>query len=297
VRIDCIHQPVILLGMHRSGTTMLAGLLAELGLFLGARLQDDHEAVYFLEANDRLLRNVNASWDNPSPFLHFLASPQAVQLSVRCLRGDVLSGPVRRFLGLRRYVKYRNVASIDGPWGWKDPRNVFTLPLWLQLFPEARIVNIVRNGIDVAASLRAREQRMLEWRTAQFERRLGRRPAARSRLQRAAYRGSARCLTLPGGFALWEEYVARAEQVLAQIPNERMTLVYERFLAEPLPLLQSLASFCRLGDATPQRLSAAASTVNVTRSSAFLRDSELAAFYQQVRTTPWMERYGYDRMT
>jgi hypothetical protein len=42
------HFPVIILGMHRSGTTMVTKLLEEVGLFVGDRLDENHEAVLFL---------------------------------------------------------------------------------------------------------------------------------------------------------------------------------------------------------------------------------------------------------
>ena len=32
------------------------------------------------------------------------------------------------------------VRDIPFPWGWKDPRNSITLPLWLRLYPEAKII-------------------------------------------------------------------------------------------------------------------------------------------------------------
>lgn len=32
-------------------------------------------------------------------------------------------------------------------WGWKDPRNVYTLGLWLIQFPNARVIHIIRSGI------------------------------------------------------------------------------------------------------------------------------------------------------
>ena len=41
-------QPVIVIGMHRSGTTMLTKMLEELGVFLGWKKQGDHESTFFL---------------------------------------------------------------------------------------------------------------------------------------------------------------------------------------------------------------------------------------------------------
>lgn len=37
-------------------------------------------------------------------------------------------------------------------WGWKDPRNSFTLPFWQQLIPRMRYVICVRNPVDMVAS-------------------------------------------------------------------------------------------------------------------------------------------------
>lgn len=292
LEIPCLHQPVILLGMHRSGTTMVAKLLDELGLFLGAQVQGDHEAVYFLELNDLLFKNVNATWDHPAGMLSFLPHEAAVEMSVRCLRGDLLSRGIRRFLGLKNTLQYRSIESFGRPWGWKDPRNVFTLPLWLRLFPQARFINIVRNGIDVAGSLMVRERKLLKGRQEKFQQRYNR-PSTRSKLKRAGYRGSARCLSIEGGFALWEEYVARAEQVLEGPGNPHVTVVYEQFLQSPQSHLRKLADFCLLTGVSDEAIAHACKAVNAGRGRAFLNDPELSRFYQTVKDNPWMVRYGY----
>lgn len=41
----------------------------------------------------------------------------------------------------------------DGPWGHKDPRTSVTASAWLRVFPQARIVNIVRNPLDTLGTL------------------------------------------------------------------------------------------------------------------------------------------------
>jgi hypothetical protein len=43
-------------------------------------------------------------------------------------------------------------------WGWKDPRSCLTLPFWRQLLPELKILVIVRNPLEVAYSLRNRNE-------------------------------------------------------------------------------------------------------------------------------------------
>lgn len=42
-----MHQtPVIILGMHRSGTTMITKILENLGLFVGVEKEINHEALF-----------------------------------------------------------------------------------------------------------------------------------------------------------------------------------------------------------------------------------------------------------
>ena len=294
--IDVPRQPVILLGMHRSGTSLVARVLDELGLFQGHELQEDHESTYFLGVNDTLLKRAGASWDHPGVFREFLKDPEAAAHTVRCLRDDLSSGrQIAGYLGTAWLLQHRTLSKLDRPWGWKDPRTVFTLPLWLRLFPGARLVYISRNGVDVAASLRVREVKELARRVKEYPKK-AKQLSSHSMLERAGFKGSARCLTLEGAFGLWEEYVAEAEAALAAIPNERLVVSYEAFLADPKGQLPALAKFCGL-TAQADAVGHAAAGVNPGRANAFLEDSELNAFYQKVRGSEWMRRYGYDALT
>ena len=286
--------PVILLGMHRSGTSLVAELLDALGLFQGHELQEDHESTYFLDLNDTLLRRIGAAWDNPAPARGFLEDQAALDLTARCLGAELTSKGLKRFLGLRRYLKARSLDRFEQPWGWKDPRTVFALPAWLALFPAAKLVYIVRNGIDVAASLRVRERRELARRADELGRKV-KQLNKHSVLERAGFKGSARCLTLAGGFGLWAEYVAEAERHLAAVPNERVVVNYEQFLADPAGQLPALAAFCGLTP-TDADVAKVVGAVNAGRGNAFLKDPELQAFYDGVRGTEWMGKYGYSEL-
>jgi hypothetical protein len=152
-------------------------------------------------------------------------------------------------------------------------------------------VYIVRNGIDVAGSLRVREQQELARRLDEFPQK-ARQLNKHSMLERASFKGSGRCLTLAGGFSLWEEYVAEAERLLAAVPNERMVISYEQFLADPKTHLPPLAKFCGLSPTT-EAIEKATETVNAGRAGAFLANPELKTFYEQVQSTTWMRRYAY----
>ena len=257
------------------------------GLFVGKELQDDHESTYFLDLNEQLFARVGAAWDRPLPVLDFLALEDAVRMSAEALTADIASRRIRPFLGQRT-----TLAAYDKPWGWKDPRTVVTLPLWLRLFPDAKLVYIIRNGVDVAKSLMVRERMLLKTRVDRFDSRMEKR-SARTYLDRAGYKGSPRCLSLQGGFDLWAEYVAAAERHLDGLSNPVHRVRYEDVLRKPMDHLPVLARFCGLDDGS-ERIAKAASQIDGTRAMAFATDPATAAFYQHVKGDPWMVKYRYD---
>ena len=285
--VPTARPPVIILGMHRSGTSMVSELLDDLGLFVGQHLQDDHESTYFLDLNEQLFARVGAAWDRPLPVLDFLACDEAVRMTAAALSADLATRRVRPFLGRRT-----TLGQFDQPWGWKDPRTVVTLPLWLRVFPGAKLVYLIRNGVDVSKSLMVRERNLLATRVERFDARM-QKHSLRSYLDRAGYKGSPRCLSLQGGFELWAEYVAAAERHLDGVANPVHRVRYEDVLREPMRHLPELARFCGLDDAS-HKVAAAAQQIDGSRAMAFATDPATAAFYQQVRRDEWMVRYGYD---
>jgi len=133
-------RAVILAGMHRSGTSLAAAVLASAGLNLGDRLLGPQrgnplghcEDLGFLEFHRRALRGIG---DDPDGF-----SARAVAT----LPPDL----VARADGL---VAERSAAG--RPWGWKDPRTTLFLDFWADRLPDAGFVFVFRNPADVADSL------------------------------------------------------------------------------------------------------------------------------------------------
>jgi hypothetical protein len=150
----------------------------------------------------------------------------------------------------------------------------------------------MRNGVDVAGSLRIMEQRDIRRRQIR-SRRLISVLKGKSELERHGFRGAVRHLYLDGGFSLWEEYVAQAEGVLAEIEQSKFVLRYEDFLSDPARYLSDLYRFCELGKATATHLDAVASQIQRDRAYAFSNDAELTEFFASVKQTPWMVRLGY----
>jgi hypothetical protein len=154
---------VCVLGMHRSGTSLLAGIMRELGVDLGPDEEflppdPNNQSGYFeladlVEINDEILAHYGGSWDElPELPPGWEDSDQLAQIRERA----------RRILG-RRFA-----ASKE--WAWKDPRTCITLPFWQRLVSGLRYVICVRNPVDIAHSLRAREgeerpleEHVLDW--------------------------------------------------------------------------------------------------------------------------------------
>lgn len=288
--------PVIILGMHRSGTTLLVEVLRGLGLFCGARLDENGEAVFFIRINEWLLRSAGGSWFYPLPFRRMKESPELVAKAVERLRKALNSRLFSEYTGSLPHKLLNCCPPLRTPWGWKDPRNVFTARLWLALFPNARVLYIKRNGIDVAQSLCVREQKLLEnWRRGSF---LDRLPIFRSRSISKGFQDyyqfpSPRSLTLRENFALWEEYTDEAETLLDGLPGPKLALRYEDFLDRPKHFIPLLADFCGLR-AEASAVERSAAVVNCSRSFAFLSNPMLCRLYQEVRDTELMVKLGYD---
>jgi hypothetical protein len=141
---------VCVLGMHRSGTSLVAGLMRHLGIDLGpddALLPPDSnnpsgyfELTELVHLNNEILAHYGGSWDElPELPRGWEDSDELAQIRDRA----------------RRLLSRRFAASPQ--WGWKDPRTCVTLPFWQGLVPGLRYVICVRNPVDVAHSLRARE--------------------------------------------------------------------------------------------------------------------------------------------
>ena len=144
-------QCVLVLGMHRSGTSAVAGALRLLGVDLGTELMQpgpdnpkgfwEHAGVVAI--HDRLLAALDRSWNDPRPlpgqWLESEAAATAAAELESLLREEFGNAPL---------------------WGVKDPRMCRLLPLWLPVLGRMGVqptaLFVLRHPQEVAASLIAR---------------------------------------------------------------------------------------------------------------------------------------------
>jgi len=275
-------QPLIVIGMHRSGTSVVMRCLEAMGIFCGAALDDNHEPWFFANLNNWLMRQVGAEWDCPQPAIAYLKHPELAEWSAQRLRDFLTSPRSWLFLGARRALTARHAMALHEPWGWKDPRNTLTLPVWARVFPDAKVLVVHRHGMDVAESLRVRASRMLGESKRRRADWWSPRPLAAT--------NSARCLDLKGGLALWHEYVTLGEQALRSSGLRHMAIRFEELMEAPSKGLRDIASFAG-ADVNDTHIERIVGTLRKERAFGYRATPSLVEFAHRNASTLAAEHY------
>jgi hypothetical protein len=269
--------------MHRSGTTMITEMLERLGLFVGHEKDDNCESLFFFKLNHWMFKVGISKVDYPQNML--LMNPNCKEELANAVDFHLAHGKKRSYLGNK---KLRDIRDLDQPWGWKEPRNTFTLEIYKELFPDARVIHIYRNPLDAAASylkrdIGRRNQFELTWKK-KLKRRF---------LIADKYHQNFRLKDLDDGFDLWKEYVAQAFSWEETFGDRMKTYKYEDFLDAPAAPLKEMAQFCGLS-APEETIRELVKDVDASRKYAFFSDPASVEFYERIRQDSWMKRLGYD---
>lgn len=136
---------VIILGMHRSGTSLITNILSKAGFYIGEEADikkgtqwnpDGYfERRSVVEVNDIILKLCGGSWDSP---------PEEKDI-IKIKIDPKIESLLKVYLG-------HDMCVI------KDPRMCITFPVWQKMLGEnVRIINIIRDPNTVAASLTKRD--------------------------------------------------------------------------------------------------------------------------------------------
>jgi len=145
------NKSLIVIGMHRSGTSALSGELARLGVFMGKSLYKAQAGVNdkgfwenarLVAINEDIHDDIISSWDDPLGLLKQQYAPNE-KLAKRALKlvvDEYLHTPLS---------------------GMKDPRVSILLPFWQKTLDQLNIqphyILMIRHPIEVAASLSKRD--------------------------------------------------------------------------------------------------------------------------------------------
>lgn len=249
-----LNSPVIIIGMHRSGTSLLSRILAAAGVFQGAGLDRFNESVFFQLLNEQLLRLADTTWDFPekagdlsiaSPIKTVLTEYAASVMDEQLLQG---------YWGGSYYdsLKHNVMPPVTG-WGWKDPRSTLLLPVWLDLFEESKIIHVIRHGIDSSVSL---------WRRENYD------------------QSSPRCTNLKECFKIWEAYVEKGREY-GKAAKQYKEIHYEELIAHPVEVMDSLSSFLQIEICAETVLQNV--EINDNRRFAYQKDDPSKDFYSWAR--------------
>ncbi|GAB5455986.1 MAG: hypothetical protein Hens2KO_22150 [Henriciella sp.] len=135
-------RAITILGMHRSGTSALAGTLRSLGVEFGQVLDNGirfnpkglQEAPSILYMQEDLLVKNGGAWHTPPTKVQW----QPMHKAVRDL-----------------FIESRASMPV---WAFKDPRTLLTLDGWLEALPDLDCVGIFRHPAEVAVSIHKRNE-------------------------------------------------------------------------------------------------------------------------------------------
>jgi hypothetical protein len=131
MKIRYFDEPIIIVGFGHSGSRLLAALLSDCGIFQ-VQNTPSKEWSHIQKINDRIWRK----WYDIDEASEMLIRKHAVEINKTGLLFRLFS---RGYHG--------------GRWGIKDPRLTITLPAWLEKFPKAKVIHLVRNPLDVIGTL------------------------------------------------------------------------------------------------------------------------------------------------
>lgn len=148
---------LVVLGMHRSGTSLLSHLLGAIGYSFGGRLvpaHDDNPLGYWehadiVAAHDYFLLLSGRAWDDP-----------------RRIDQALFEGPAAEVARRRLAEIFSRELQPQARWVLKDPRHCRLLPLWTEIFDDGsadvRFLHLIRDPYAVAGSLAKRNGMPLE---------------------------------------------------------------------------------------------------------------------------------------
>ncbi|MDM8559330.1 glycosyltransferase [Candidatus Parabeggiatoa sp. HSG14] len=140
---------IIVLGMHRSGTSVVARLLNMMGTYFAPEniamphAQDNPKGHWerkdIYELNHRTMSTLGMSWDNISDFESAMLTDETRETFTPDAQKIIFNLETNR------------------PWMAKDPRFCLLLPLWSPLLEVPVCVYVYRNPIQIAQSLKKRD--------------------------------------------------------------------------------------------------------------------------------------------
>lgn len=238
-------MPIIITGIHRSGTTLVSKIIEDNNVFLGKYKDINNESVFFQNINKWLMSINSSSWDNPSSFLESI-NTENFKLNLDKLKLILHSKMNVQYFGMNNIIFNKKFDNIKNQWGWKDPRNIFTLPFWLKLFPKSKVIIIIRHPIDVVNSLLDREKNNIIKDKKNFKKYYPYFLVALFRLNNFSNRSSMAINDFNEGINLYIKYINEIKKIKSEYKNNIKIVKYEDIIQNKLNSINDILAFCEI---------------------------------------------------
>lgn len=149
VTFDPAGTPLLVAGMHRSGTSLAASLLEACGWNSGLRMMAPsahnphgyHEDADLVALQGRMLRMATRDGQGGWPDWGFVEGQRFNRAGLEAFKDEALHLLCER-------------ARPATLWGWKDPRTTLLLDFWRDLLPTARYCFVYRDPWEVVRSVK-----------------------------------------------------------------------------------------------------------------------------------------------
>lgn len=167
-------SPIAVGAVGGSGTRIIAQILSEAGIHMGATLNNAHDNLWFTF----LLKRPQWMTQFPDPrqitdALSLFARASTTGLRdtltledvrlIRQIQKELAASP--RNMGVPPAYAEQIIASPPIPlqdgarWGWKEPNSHIFLPQIAQVFPHMKYIHVIRNGFDMTFSRNTQQAR------------------------------------------------------------------------------------------------------------------------------------------
>lgn len=148
-------KPIVIFGMHRSGTSVIASMLHRVGISMGQDFLDPDghnpqgyfEDTDFLWLNKGIIENSGGTWYTP---------PTVSEMQEG---GKKFDEAAKKIMTAKRKIAGQN------SWGWKDPRNCLTCWTYAKYVSDAKFIIVVRDFKSIKRSLNAAHGHLANWDT------------------------------------------------------------------------------------------------------------------------------------
>ena len=288
--IEQCQSPLIIVGMHRSGTSLLSRFIDEIGYFTGMDKQRDNESLFFLKINRWILNQYNASWDNVHNYK--FSNEYMDKHIIEAVKERLNNRAINKFIGSSNVFKQENLDNAEQvKWGWKDPRNSITLDVWQKIFKTPKIIHIHRNPIDVYLSLKYREEKHKE----NFK--IGRKASLKKHFfyGKVGYQASPRVEVAQESFSLWKDYTSSVYNYEKEMNAPFFHVKYEDFLNNPRDIMKSIADYLNIS-VKEEIYDKFEKKVNSDNKYKFISNKEHVDFYKTIKDDALMVQLGYDNL-